>query len=353
MSERFRHPVFDASVREWLRENLFDYHYYRHGDAAIAAIGEILTASAAGEEGIYLCCSLIVLSEKDTIDSWKTLLDVGTFPENSRLIGNNLGAALRRHSPLLRNAAYAFIELHDDGARLAGFGTLAFRHINTLAIRKKLRSAHSVVVDVRAPLNVRFDNGTTSAALRDGLFVSPEKKEDTSQGLLRLLRTALDLKPSDITIVERLIEALRFAGHGAMYIFTDHGAQIGELFQGEPLGADWPGLRPFIGGVLGPSLPDPGEIVATCAGFGMMDGAVVLGKDLSLRFYRAFVAGKPKRPVEGGSRSHAFFTVRDYVKDNPNGPILAVMKVSTDGHLDVATKDPPSKSNFKGSGVRA
>lgn len=353
MSKRFRHPVLDGSVCDWLRKNLFDYHYYRNGDATIAAIGEMLTASAAGEEGIYLSCSLIVLSEKDTIDSWKTLLDVGTFRENSRLIGNNLGAALRRHSPLLRNAAYAFIELHDGGARLAGFGTLAFRHINTWDIRKKLRSAHSVAVEVRAPLNLRFDNGTTSAVLRDGFFVSPEKKEDTNQGLLKLLRTALDLGSSGITIIERLIEALRFAEHGAMYIFTDHGAQIGELFQGEPLGADWPGLRPFIGGVPEPSLPDPGEIVATCAGFGMMDGAVVLGKDLSLRYYRAFVAGKPKQPVEGGSRSHAFFTLRDYVKDNPNCPILAVMKVSTDGHLDVATKDPASKPNLKRSGASA
>lgn len=338
MSESFTRQILDSSVREWMRENLFDERYYRNNTAAIATIGQALTASAAGEEGVYLRCCLIVLSENDTIDSWKTLLDVGTFPPNDRLFGENLGAALRRHSPLLSTAAYAFIELQDGGARLAGFGTAASRHINSSIIRRKLRSAHSVAIEVRAPLNMRFDNGKISAVLRDGHFQSPEAKEDTGEVLLERLRTALDLKPSGLNMIERLVGALRFAGHGALYIFAEHGAKIDKFFQGEPLTADWPGLRPFVGGTLKPSLYDPGEIIATCAGFGMMDGAVVLGKDLSMRCYRAFVAGKPKKRVEGGSRSHAFFRLEEQVKDNPKCPILAVMKVSTDGELDVATK---------------
>jgi hypothetical protein len=336
--------LLNPDVGKWMQREMFDRHHYPNNLAALDMIGSALTASAAGEEGVYLRCALIVLSLNDTIDSWKTLLEVGTVPENDGLIGKHLGAALRRHSPLLRHAPYAFIELHERGARLAGFGTVASRHTNGSAIREKLRSGHSVAVEVRGPLHMRFDNGTISAVLKDGYFQSPEPDEDTSEVLLGRLRMTLGLKVSDITIIERLIEALRFAEHGAMYIFAEDGAAIGHLFQGEPLRADWPGLRLLLGDTSTFSPSDPGKIVATCAGFGMIDGAVLLGKDLSLWGYRAMVAGKPKKPVEGGSRSHAFFTLAEKVKKNANFPILAVMKVSTDGELDVATRPDRKRS---------
>lgn len=300
---------------------------------AIRSIQQGDRAAAVSHPSV--CCSLIVLPENDTIDSWKTLLEVGTVPANDRLSGKNLGAALRRHSPLLRNADYAFIELQEAGARLADFTTLASRHTNRASIREKLRSGHSVAVEVRAPLNLRFDNGTTSAVPKD---------EDMSQVLSELAK-GLDLVNSEITVLERLIETLRFAEHGAKYIIADDGA-IGDFFQGALL-ADWPGLSLFGDNAQDPLAYDPSKLVATCAGLRMMDGAIVLRKALSLWCYRAMVRGRPEEQVEGRAGSHAFTALKETM-GKPDCRILVVMKTSTDGELDVATNP-----NLKQSGADA
>lgn len=87
MSEPFRRQVLDFSAREWMREKLFDERYYRNSTAAIATVGQALTAPAAGGEGVYLPLLKRVLSLrpdvfKEALASHEEALRLGK--ENAR-----------------------------------------------------------------------------------------------------------------------------------------------------------------------------------------------------------------------------------------------------------------------------
>jgi len=160
---------------------------------------------------------------------------------------------------------------------------------------QRLHATDSVLVEVSGPLDVRFDNGSRAIAFVAGRYQRLPTEQSEPHLLSKLTRT-LGLEERVAVILRQLIDTLRLAKHGALYVFATEHAKIDRLFPNS-IRADWNALSLHTSHQ--PTGVHPWRIVNAYAGFGMMDGAVVLSKNLSLLRYRAYVPRLATK-VEGG-----------------------------------------------------
>jgi hypothetical protein len=329
--------ILDPAVFKLMSGQIFDRDRFPDQTALEQLVLDVFAASAEGEEGIYLNASLIVLAKDDNIERWRHFLYVAAVHTEGF---GNLGTSLRRHAPLLRIADYAFVTLKVDGPSLVGVATTKSHPFGRADLLNRLQEGKSVLLEIFGPLHLRFDSGFSSILIQRGRYKYPATSESDTADTLEKVTTMLNLHETAQVVLERLVDTLRLARHGALYVIADEKADLTSLFP-HSLAADWNVLPLYV-------KPDgldqePTKIVTAYAGFGMMDGAVVLGRDLSLRRYRAYYPIETKKQVEGGGRSRAYAALEEKVK-NPESGLLAVIKISTDGELHVATRpdsNPP------------
>lgn len=325
--------IVSPAVLRTIAEKIFAKQHFPNRAAIDRLLDELFAASLSSEEGVYLRASLIALSPEDSVERWRHVLDIATVHTGHAFVDAGLGTSLRRHGPLLEAADFGLVSLEPPSFDLIGVATIRMHGLGRLALLDRLRQTHSVLVEVFGPFDIRLDNGTSSIRLMHGHYRFPAEPEGDTTDAVDKVVAALSLGEAATTILERLIATLRRERHGALYVVTDDTANLESLFP-DSIAVDWNALPPYAGAEA-PHM-EPTRIVNAYAGFGMMDGAVVLAKDLSLRRYRAYYEIEQAAAVEGGGRTRAYTALRRHIGEGGRG-LVAAMKVSTDGGLFCAT----------------
>jgi len=310
--------------------NIFSPDFFNDPTSIRSLTEDVFAASIAPEEGIYLQARLLVLAPTDSVDHWHDVLHIATLDVAGAFADEGLSTVLRRHAPVLRSTDYGFIHFTGNAAQLVAVAATKLRGLDRDELSDRLRRWSSVLVEVFGPSHLRFDNGSRAMRFEKGQCISHDEAERDDRFALQQITTKLGL-PDAMAFLTGLVETLRLAQHGALYIVTDDTADLRGLFENS-ISVDWTAIKHYVDKDA-PGF-EPFKIIAAYAGFGMMDGAVVLGPDLSLRRYRAYY--KMDHAVEGGGRSRAFGAVTAVIESGEPG-IIAAIKLSTDGDLEVTT----------------
>lgn len=327
------HPVISPAVFQSVADCVFSAPKNAKNKLLESLVEDVFAASAAGEEGVFLQSALIVLPSIGSLTSWQEIMNIARIHTTGAFGGHGLSASLRRHAPLLRATDFGFIAPNGMLPELVGVGT-ALVPINRSSLISRVRETESVLIEVQAPLSLRFDNGKKAFAIRGSRYQFPAAREEDTTHVLRRVTQSLGLQDRAVAILEQLIETLRLARHGALYIIANDDANLEKLFPNS-IKADWDALS--LHTHKQPSGVHPTRLVNAYAGFGMMDGAVVLSKNLSLLRYRAYYEIERKHFVEGGGRSRAFARLTADIQGKRPSGLLAAIKLSTDGDLMTVT----------------
>jgi hypothetical protein len=325
--------VISAAVFQSVADSVFSAHKNGKGKLLESLVEDVFAASAAGEEGVFLQSALIVLPSIASLTNWQETMNIARIHTIGAFGGLGLSASLRRHAPLLRATDFGFISPSGIVPELVGVGT-ALVPIDRSSLISRVRQTKSVLIEVQAPLSIRFDNGEKAIAIRGSRYQFPAAPEKDTTHVLQKVTQSLGLQDRAVAILEQLVETLRLARHGALYVIADDSANLEKLFPNS-IRADWDALS--LHTQTQPSGVHPTRLVNSYAGFGMMDGAVVLNKNLSLLRYRAYYEIERKQFVEGGGRSRAFARLSADIQGRKPSGLLAAIKLSTDGDLTTVT----------------